>query len=713
MKPILRIDFETRSVVDPGGKKGVGLWNYFHHPTTSLLMLAWAYGDDEPQLWKIAEGEPMPERLRKGLEDPDQIIGAFNSAFERYALQFKLGYIIPASRFEDSQPAGRMLSLPASLDDMTKILRLPAQFQKDARGHELIQLFSKPNNLREMKKGVESKFNDWTTHPTEWAEFENYCLQDVVAERELAKRLTLLQVLPMSSFERKVWLFDQKVNDRGIKVDRAFVENMLKLGDRAKKEAEDELRQLTGIQKPNGIALLPWVQTQGYKEDSLEKDVIKIVLASPETVITDECREVLKKRLISGSSSYRKMAAIIRNLNEDDRLRGQFVYMGAARSGRFSGNAVQMQNLARPDKDFEELEALEEAREFVKNLDYNGMVARYGKGDVLRVIKNCIRTVFIPAEGKRLNVCDKAAIETRVAAWLVNCQTLLDVFRENKDPYVAFAVYMAQLPYEILITMLKSKDAAQKAQAKEYRQWGKAGVLGSVFSIAAEGLRKFAEKQGIILTFEKCEEIVRVFRSVYSEIVKFWYDSARAVEKVIKSPNPSISIWIGEFIKIDKLTIQGWDNPILRIHLPSGRALHYLEARWAPAKMPWKEKVYNEKGVVIEEKEVWRDSFIYAGVNQDTKQWEHRTTSHGGKILENVTQGTARDVLVDDLVVLDEQYPDLEFVGHVHDEGIAESDDSPFAPGLLEMQHQMSQPISWAPGLILGADGFEAKFYHK
>ena len=389
---MLLLDFETRSLVPLGGKDTVGLDNYAKHPSTKALMLAWAYNDEPVRLW--FPEDPMPDKLRKGIEGNEKI-AAWNSTFERYIFYHVLTIAIPVCRWSDPQASARYLSLPADLGTCGDVLELPSSLRKDARGEALIELFSEPK-LPRKKKGQEPGepyFNTADTHPDEWDEFCEYCKRDVISEREIMRRLGLLGVYPLPEREQQIWYLDQKINDRGVPVDVEFAKKMYSIALRSKAEAVAEQRRITGIDKPNGPKLLPWVRERGFPGNSLRKEAVIAALKNPEVKLTDECRKVLTNRRIAASTSYTKLAAILRCISSDSRLRNQFVYMGSSRCGRWSGNAVQLHNFARPEKEFEDKATVDEARTMVNRNDYDGLVKRFGQP--LRVVKNLLRTVFV------------------------------------------------------------------------------------------------------------------------------------------------------------------------------------------------------------------------------------------------------------------------------------------------------------------------------
>jgi DNA polymerase bacteriophage-type len=743
---ILWIDFETCSAAELGGKDSVGLYNYVRHPSTKVLMMAYKLpGSEIVELWQ-PHLNPMPDSVLTCIKNQNVILGAFNSAFERYLLQYKLGLALPASRFVDPQVGACYLSLPRDLDSCCSILGLPAHLAKDKRGEELIKLFSVPQMTRK-KKGEEqcTYFNDWDTHPKEWEVFGEYCKGDLRAEEEVMRRLTILDAWPMPPFERKLWIFDQAVNDRGMPVDRDFVEKAYRLALRSKQEALEAQNAITGLENSNSTKqLLPWVKERGYNYNTLNKNFVDAALKDPDVKMSEECRKVLTARREAASTAYTKLAAILRQVCDDGRLRNQFIYLGSSRCGRWSGSSVQLHNLARPmvlgkcpenpdGYDFENEDVLNDARALVYGENYDVIKARYKS--VLLTIKCLIRTVFVAPKMARFQVADLNAIESRVGAWLASCNSLLDVFRPKPGkpngncPYLDFAAKLYGFIYDIIEAQYKykGKDSsalAIKKEIKAKRQVSKAGFLGSIYRQGGgdwgdgkasytdpetgkkiydrvrTGLWGFAYNMGVELSQEQAHTIVRAFREAYREIPQFWFALEDAVTDVLKGVNTVRRVGPNGCVVIDKLNVEG-HGAIMRMRLPSGRCLHYVDAQLKPQKMKWADREGNE---------VWRDNLVYAHQNQTTGRWEH-TTSHGGKLFENLVQGIARDVLACKL--LDFEEADMPVVGHVHDEGLSLIPDDPFSPGVERMVEIMSQPIEWAPGLLLGADGFEDAYYRK
>ena len=725
---MLHVDFETRSSAELGGTKSVGLYNYATDPSTSVLMLAWCFDDEPVEVWQPHLGN-MPDRLVEGLKNPKIELAAFNSSFERYIFKHKLAIDLPISRFQDPQASARYLSLPGSLDMVGEILGLPASMAKDKEGSRLLDLFSKPHKKKK-KRGEEPEwiFYDWNSHPDDWQQLVEYCRRDVVAEREVMRREKLLGVWPLPPLERRIWELDQKINDRGIPVDLKFVQMALKLADREKKEAIEKQNQLTGLENANSnTQLLEWVRKEGYDRTTLAKGAVDGQLKYNDK-LTPLCRQVLEARKAASSTSYKKLSAILRQVSADHRLRNQFIYMGSSRCGRWSGNAVQLHNMARPTKMFENEKNVIRARELIKAGDYEQIQKEFGS--VLLTVKSTIRTAFVAEEGKRFNVCDLNAIETRGGAWVSGCQNLLDVFDKVKyppngrDPYLDMAVKFTGIPYDSLERDLHSSDPDIKAKAKEMRQWGKPGVLGPIYRLGGGQMGKdkngdpikmgmwgYAEGYGIEMTQKEAHDVVRIFRESYKAIPEMWYALEAAIKDVLDPSAVRVKRKLGPdgCIEISKFVFDchGNDRTILRIQLPSGRFLHYMDAHVQSTKMPWKSR--DEFGE--DTLDVYKPTLCYAGLDQVTKQWRGDITSHGGKVFENIVQGLARDVLAEKLLKFESS--DLFLVAHVHDEGITETEDSPFTPGLDEMNIIMSEPVLWAPTLPLGSDGFETTWYHK
>jgi hypothetical protein len=335
------------------------------------------------------------------------------------------------------------------------------------------------------------------------------------------------------------------------------------------------------------------------------------------------------------------------------------------------------------------------------------------------------------------------------------------VYQKNgRDPYLSFACKMYSCEYDAIYADYKGKNGSErKGGAKRKRQIAKPGVLGAIYRLSGggwgtspnsykdhqedcnaketyteqsgkvkkvgvkycrcpevrdrikTGLWGYADNMGVEMSNEQAVEVVRIFRDSYPEICDprtgIWKQLEIAVADVMHEDHPNTIRYIGpnDCVKIDRINIDG-RQPMMRMQLPSGRYLHYLDARLESTMMPWKGQ--DDEGNEID---VYRDSLIYAGTNQKTKQWDIWVSTHGGKLFENLVQGIARDILACSLLKFEEQ--EMPVVGHVHDEGITLVEDDLLSPTVHDMVKIMSTPIDWAPGLLLGADGYEDPYYHK
>lgn len=340
----------------------------------------------------------------------------------------------------------------------------------------------------------------------------------------------------------------------------------------------------------------------------------------------------------------------------------------------------------------------------------------------------------------RFNVCDLNAIETRVGAWLAGCTDLMKVFEpwqdprgkmcpNGKDPYLSFACKMYCREFDALYADYKGWNGKERqGEAKRMRQVAKPGVLGAIYRLSGgellvvtkdglaykikTGLWDYSDKMGIEMSQKQAHEVVEIFRNSYPEICdpKFgiWKRLELAVADVMDPRRSNTVREIGPEgakVVIDRLNIED-RHPMMRMRLPSGRYLHYLDARLEPKEMPW--KTLDDDGGEIA---VYRDSLIYGGMNQKTKQWDPNIATHGGKLFENLVQGISRDILGEKLLGFEDR--EMPVCGHVHDEGITLVPNDIISPTVRDMVEIMSAPVSWAPGLLLGADGYEDPYYHK
>jgi Casjensviridae DNA polymerase len=709
----LFLDFETRSEID---LTDAGLHNYVSHPSTKVLLLSFAFGDGQVHLWEPHKNS-LPTRLEKALADPGTLKIAHNAGFEFNIFLHVMKMKVPLEQWRDTAAMARYLSLPGSLSGISEILKLDNGKIED--GERLIHLFSLPARAEEENTlfGVRSRFNDWESHPEDWAKFGEYCKRDTEVERQLYK---MFQHFPLPENEWKIWQLDQKINQRGIPANMDFAEKVLKFALRSQEEVMATLREKTGLKNPNSVQqLIPWLTQQGYSRGSLNKLEVKVGCDK----LTPLGKEVINLRAESSKTSFKKLHALKLKISSDGRLRNAFMYYGASRTGRWSGGGgakkgktkgVQFQNLPRPNKQVEK--NLERAVQLIDSQDFDTAIKEFappGVPSVVSMATGCIRSVFQAPPGKKLVVCDLGAIENRVLGWMAGCEPILEVFRKNMDPYVAFGTKMFHQPYEVLI------------HDKEKRQIAKPAVLGCGYGLGhgteidkatgkrvavlrlnkygnevKTGLIAYAENMGIKLTPDESYLAVTAFRKAYPEVIKLWGDTEDAVIRVLKGQGPQK---VG-FVEFDRRKRKD-GSYILRSLLPSGRYLHYLNARIVT------EEATNKKGEKYDKEVIYYDG-IGHGVGATTTKIEWAPVkAYGGKFVENEDQGISRDVFVNGMVLADEI--GMSVVLHCHDELGCEEDDVDFGFGLADLKYCMTQTPSWAPGLPLAAEGWEGKMYKK
>jgi DNA polymerase bacteriophage-type len=719
------LDFETKSCTDI---KICGLDRYVKDPSTKALLLAYAFDDGEVELWEPARGTPIPKKLCDALQNPEVTLAAWNVPFEFNIFRYPLGTLIPWERWLDIMVWSRHLSLPGHLADAGTALGLSVDQAKNQDGKRLIHKFSMPFHKggEETLFGIsEPVFHDWNDERRDWELFGEYCKQDVVAERAI---FNLVKNIPLPETERQAWILDQKINERGIPVNRKFVENALALSLRSKEKLTKSLKELTGLANPNSrTQFLPWAQQQGYPHLSIGKHFVTAALAEG-SGITPLCRTVLNLRREASKTSYTKYENILNKLSDDDRLRYQFAFMGASRTGRWSGAGggakqnVQVQNLARPMKEVELKYG--RALEIIETGDYEAAEKEFSS--VIGMTVSCLRSVFQAPAGKKLVVCDLGSIENRMLGYLADCDAILKVFRDGRDAYLDFAARMYNIAYQLMIKIVDGVHKAKDKDAGEKRQVAKPAVLGAGYGLGPgvkknpdgyeimwtedrygnkvkTGLMGYAENMGVMLTPEQAYLAWETFRKAYPEVMELWRRYERAAIKVLETGK---AVRVGQVIFQRKSRKDG--TFVLRIQLPSGRGLHYMRARIE------KETAQKRNGETYERKKL-----MYAGVGHGVGQvgnktgWSETVYQYGGKITENVDQAMSRDVLLNGMFLVEEMGGTI--VMHVHDEIVCEeSAIDPFGFGVSDLKWCMEQTPAWADKqLLIAAEGWEGPYYKK
>jgi DNA polymerase len=746
------MDYETFSLVD---LREVGLDNYAKHPSTGISMLGWALDDEEVEIWLPHLG-PMPQKLLDALQNSNILKVAWNSVFEYNITKYVLfgarymseGFFVPLWEFRDPIVLAHNLSLPGRLDDVAQILKMKEQ--KDPRGDELKFMFCEPvsHGGEVTLFGISPPlFRDHNSHPREFAEYIEYCKQDVRAERALWHRL---RKIGFPDREWQGWLLDQKINAFGMPGRRDLAEKGLRLALKFKDIQSKLLKEKTGLANPNSdVQMKEWVTARGYPWNSLRAPTVQAELKNPTSPITVECREALKIRSSARKSSYTKIEKFLNLLSTDDRLRNQFRYMGAARTGRWASGggedtSVQVQNLPRGEKAVKK--KLTRALDLLENEDYDGIVAEFTNTKdpkdsvtVVEFVITLLRSLFQAKPGKKFLVADKNAIENRFLGWAAGCDAILDVFHHTKaeggDPYLAFDCKLRNTSYA-------DAWAEYAAGSEDNRQNAKPAVLGAGYGLGGGdmyineygdevrgGLWGYAKSVcGVDITKEFAHKAVKVFREVYPEVPVFWLDLEEAFKQVLKRGGV---VKVGE-VTWDKRAKEWIEHPtkgkqcvitfrrvpmdgggyMIRMELPSGRALHYLNAT-----LEDETRTSQNTGRPYTVQTIYYDGVEHSstqGVDGKTIKKRHkwgRVKTYGGKLCENAIQAMARDDLLNSMFLADEM--GISLWGLFHDELAAEVDDSMFGLRLDDLIWCMCQIPDWAPGMLLGAEGYESFVYKK
>ena len=655
---MITIDIETRSDKDISK---CGVYAYTDTPYFDILLFAYSIDGQPVQVVDMANGEEIPENVLAALVDENVIKRAFNVNFERVCLskylrenhpQYFQSYSIDEDTVGDflnpeswhcSMIHARTLGLPSSLAEVGKVLGIEQQKMTD--GKALVKFFCVPYDTID---GV-PQFHSPTDYPDKWEIFKAYNKRDVEAELEIDRKLSRF---PVPDFIWQEFYLDQEINDRGILVDMQLVDKAINLDAKAKEELTAEVQKLTGVENPNSVyQLLDWLETQGYKSNSLGKtQVLELIKTAKEPV-----KSVLQMRLQLSKSSVKKYTAMKNTACSDNRARGMFSFYGASRTGRWAGRNVQLQNLPQ-----NHLPDLTEARELVKYSSFDSIQMLYD--DVPDTLSQLIRTAFIPRQGMKFIVADFSAVEARVIAWLAGEEWRMKAFANGEDIYCASASKMFGVP---VVKHGENGHLRQKGKISELA----CGFGGSVGAMKAMG----ADSLGLSDT--ELKQIVTDWREASPHITELWWAVDRAVKKAVKEKTATKTHGL----------LFSYEAGFLFIRLPSGRRLAYA-------------KPY------IGKNKFGGESVTYMGINAQ-KKWD-RLESYGPKFVENCVQGIARDLLMYSMQTLSQYF----IVGHIHDEMIIEC---PKGTKLDEICQQMARTPDWAKGLLLRADGYECSFYKK
>jgi DNA polymerase len=654
----LSIDIETYSDV---ALPKSGVYRYCESPNFEILLFGYSIDSGPAQVVDLAGGEQIPPHVRNALTDGTVTKWAFNANFERVCLSHWLktnghslrnsahaacaGDYLDPQNWRCSMIWAAAMGLPLSLERVGAVLGL--EKQKLTAGKELIKFFCSP--CTPTKTNGHRTRNRPFHAPEKWAAFKRYNLRDVETEMDVQQKLSRFPI-PEQVWEE--YHIDQEINDRGVRIDMNLVRQAIRMDTRSRQELIDAMKRATALENPNSVQQMKqWLSDNGMETESLDKKAVAGLLKDAPA----ELQEVLILRQQLAKSSVRKYQAMENTVCADNRARGMFQFLGATRTGRFSGRNIQLQNLPQ-----NHLPDLAEARSLVRSGDFEAVKILYE--NVPDTLSQVIRTAFIPRDGAQFLVADFSAIEARVIAWYAGENWRQKVFEQGDDIYCASASQMFKVP------------VMKNGMNGHLRQKGKIAELalgygGSVGALKAMGAMEMG------LTEEELPQLVDAWRQANPRIVDFWWAVDRAVMEAVRYKHTTRDYGL-------TFSCRGG---MLFITLPSGRSLAYVKPKIGANKFGG-------------------ECITYEGTGS-TKKWE-RLESYGPKFVENIVQATARDILCYALRTL----RCCSIVMHIHDELVIEADPD---MSLEAVCQQMSRTPPWAKGLLLCADGYATPFYRK
>lgn len=653
----LGIDIETYSSND---LTECGVYKYVEAEDFDILLFAYSIDNGPVLCVDLEQGETLPDEIFTALTDPNVVKTAFNAAFERICISayFFDGNLLDPAQWRCTMVLAARMGLPLSLAQCDEVLKL--EDRKMNEGKALIRYFSIPN--KQTKQGVTKMIRHRPSDaPEKWDTFKRYNIRDVEVEQAILKKVRRLEAV---AFDEELYTADQHINDRGVMIDRVFVDAAARFDEAYKDELFAEAKKLTGMSNPNSPGQIKQYisENTGFTVDSLNKKNLDDY--EVQFKYWPKVQKVLALRREMGKTSNKKYTAMQKCVCKDSRVHGLLQFCGAARTGRWAGRLVQLQNLPQ-----NHLDSLDDARYLVKQGNLGEFEMNYG--NVTQVLSELIRTAFIAKPGCIFHVCDFSAIEARVIAWIAGETWVLNAFRAGHDIYCETASKMFGVPVQ------------KHGSNGDLRPKGKVAVLGLGYGGGVAALEAMGGKKlGLSESEEK--DIVNKWRDSNPNIVKLWRTVEKAAITVIKT---------GKSITINQGIVIGYRWGMLLITLPSGRTICYPRAK-----------------VTTEYNDSWRgdhDIIEYEGINQTTKKWG-KVRTYGGKLTENIIQATARDIL--GVVILRAEKRGLNVVFHIHDEIVVEATPN---QTLAEVEALFSEPIPWCRDLPLKGAGYTTPYYLK
>lgn len=638
-----------------------GAYKYIESPDFEILIIGYAIDDGPVIIVDLAQGEEIPEELEEALLSKEYLKIAHNAVFERRSFK-RIGFDIPIEQWYCTAVKAAYCGLPLSLDQVSKALDL--QDKKLDTGKALIKYFSCPCKATKING---NRTRNYPEHaPEKWEMYKEYNKYDVLAEREIYKKLEQYEI---PAVERKLYIIDQLINDAGIEIDIELAKAAISINEEYTEDLTKLAKKLTGLENPSSVTQIKkWVADKtGINIESLNKaempNVYKALENYPEVI------QILNIRNSLSKTSIKKYQAMLNCAMKDNRARGMFQFYGANRTGRWAGRLIQLQNLSK-----NHVENIELPRSLIKQRDADSISMLYG--DTSDILSQLVRTAFIAPKGTLLAVADFSAIEARVISWLANEEWRMNVFYGDGKIYEATGAKMFGVP---ISAITKGSELRQKSKISEL-SLGYEGALGAL-------KRMGGEQMG--LSDPEMMALVRKWRDANPAIVHLWHTLDNASKESVRYHRPVTCT--------DRNLVFETDDNSMTILLPSGRKLFYNNPCI-------KEKALNKKSTNTIK------SIFYKGLNQETKQWTLIDT-YGGKLTENCVQAIARDLLGNAMInVIDAGYI---IVAHIHDEILVEVPADNAREHYDKIVELMSRAPAWAKDLPLKADGYITPFYLK
>lgn len=670
-KNIVHLDFETFSEVSV---KKVGAYRYSTHPSTIVLCMQYAINDLSPILWLPKSeyemwDEPPKARTCKPFKNyKNFVFAAHNCQFE-YLIWLNVCCRLygwpeppPLEQWIDTAAIARYYGLPGKLEDASKALHLP--HQKDMAGHRVMLKLSRPRKASAANKDIR-----WTpaTKPEDFKILYKYCERDVYPERGIYSKLG-----PLPPIEQRIWILNEKINARGIACDVDLARRILLLKEHHVDFVNSRIRELTNDEVDRATQTKKLTDYLGV--DSLAKENL---LNRNRDDYTEEQNELMDLRLSASQSSTAKFEAMLNCVCDDGRLRGMFIYHTANQTARFGGALIQPHNLPRPDLSNAEIHLVIEMIMRAPNVRECYEILMNYDDDPLRAMKSLIRAALLAEENRTLVVSDFSSVEPRMLAWLSNCKRLLNIYRRDGSPYIDMA--------EALFKMKVDKE-------KNFYEYfvGKQTILGAGYGMSGGRFQSECDSRGIDISESFAEEAIKSYRERYHEIPRLWREVNRLAIKAVQ-------VGGRQFVGRCAIEVRGLPFHRLVITLPSGREMSYP---YPSVRMVWPPWDSDEK---IPQLHYWT-------VDQRTYSWKN-TSTYGGKLVENMTQGACRDVLCSRMLRLDKK--DFPLILHVHDECGGEVKEENKDRAQQFMDKVMSTTPPWAGGLVLKGEGYVADRYRK